>query len=183
MEAYLSDFGFRTRPAESAATGLDLARECHPDLIVLDLLLPDRSGYDFIESLKQDSRCADVPVLVVSAMAEVQDRVKALEVGADDFIVKGFERLEFEARSRRLLRLKRPLDQLNTRCDQAMRLAVTDSLTGLYTHGFMRETLDTQLRVPNDTVIPTRSSSPTSIISNRSMTATGMPRATRCCAR
>ncbi len=146
LEAYLSDFGFRTRPAESAATGLDLARECHPDLIVLDLLLPDRSGYDFIESLKQDSRCAHVPVLVVSAMAEVQDRVKALEVGADDFIVKGFERLEFEARSRRLLRLKHSLDHLNTRCDQAMRLAVTDSLTGLYTHGFMRETLDTQLR-------------------------------------
>jgi diguanylate cyclase (GGDEF)-like protein len=146
LEAYLKEFGFSTQPAESAAAGLRLARERGPDMVVLDLLLPDRSGYEFIASLKSDPQSSRVPILVVSAMSEVQDRVKALEAGADDFIVKGFERLEFEARSRRLLRLKRSLDQLNTRCDQALRQAVTDSLTGLYTHGFMRETLESQLQ-------------------------------------
>ena len=146
LEAYLGEFGFTARLADSAAAGHELARQCRPDLIVLDLLLPDKSGYDFIAALKADPLCAQVPILVVSAMSEVQDRVKALELGADDFIVKGFERLEFEARSRRLLRLKRSLDQLNSRCDQAMRRAVTDSLTGLYTQGFMRETLESQLQ-------------------------------------
>jgi diguanylate cyclase (GGDEF)-like protein len=146
LEAYLTEFGFQIRPAVSAATGLELVRETLPDLVVLDLLLPDRNGYDFIAALKSDPRCSCVPILVVSAMCEISDRVKALEVGADDFIVKGFERLEFEARSRRLLRLKRSLDQLNSRCDQALRRAVTDSLTGLYTRGFMLETLENQLQ-------------------------------------
>jgi putative two-component system response regulator len=124
---------------------LELVRECQPDLILLDLLLPDQNGYEFITTLKNDPQAAHVPILVVSAMSEVQDRVKALELGADDFIVKSFERLEFEARTRRLLRLKRSLDQLNTRCDQALQQAATDSLTGLYTHGFMRETLAKEL--------------------------------------
>ncbi len=146
LDAHLTDFQFETRTANNAATGLELVRECQPDLILLDLLLPDCNGYEFISTLKNDPAVSHVPILVVSAMSEVQDRVKALELGADDFIVKGFERLEFEARTRRLLRLKRSLDQLNTRCDQALQRAVTDSLTGLYTHGYMQETLEHDLQ-------------------------------------
>lgn len=147
LEAYLTEFHFQTHVAPSVADGWELARKCRPDLIVLDLLFPDGNGYDFIARIKSDPRCSHVPMLVVSAMSDVQDRVKALELGADDFIVRGFDRLEFEARTRRLLRLKRSLDQLHTRCDQALKQAVTDSLTGLYTQGFMRDTLQQQLQL------------------------------------
>ncbi|MGD9723518.1 MAG: response regulator [Pirellulales bacterium] len=147
LEAHLSNCQFQARTAGTAKDGLELVRACQPDLIVLDLLLPDCNGYEFIAALKEDVRTTQVPILVVSAMAEVGDRVKALELGADDFIVKGSERLEFEARTRRLLRLKRSLDQLHSRCDQALKRAVTDSLTGLYTHGFMQETLAQQLQI------------------------------------
>ncbi len=145
LEAQLAGLHCTTLGADTAAAGLELARQSAPDVILLDLLLPDRSGYDFISLIKNDPECSRVPILVVSAMSEVQDRVKALELGADDFIVKGFERLEFEARVRRLLRLKQSLDQLNHRCNEALQLAVTDSLTGLFTYGFMQETLNSQL--------------------------------------
>ncbi|HEX3725206.1 MAG TPA: response regulator [Pirellulales bacterium] len=145
LERQLTELDCSSLEAGSGGSGLRLFQERAPDLVVLDLLLPDQSGYEFIAAIKADPRHARVPILVVSAMAEVQDRVKALELGADDFIVKGFHPSEFEARVRRLLRLKRSIDRLKDHCTQAMRLAVTDGLTGLYTHGFMQETLKTQL--------------------------------------
>ncbi len=147
LEANLPAEKFEICWADNAVAGLELVRERQPDMVVLDLLLPDRDGYELISDLKNDPKCAQVPILVVSGMAQLSDRVKALEIGADDFIVKGFDRLEFDARTRRLLRLKRSLDQLNSRCDEAMRQAVTDSLTGAYTHGFMRETLQRELQL------------------------------------
>ena len=145
MQAQLAELKCETRGADSAEAGMALIREFSPALIVLDLLLPTCQGYEFIAALKSDRDCAHVPILVVSALSEVEDRVKALELGADDYITKGFERVEFEARVRRLLRLKNSLDKLNSRCNQAMQMAVTDSLTGLFTPGFMRETLQSQL--------------------------------------
>jgi len=145
MQAQLTELKCETRGAETAEAGMALIRECSPDLIVLDLLLPTCHGYEFIATLKKDRDCMHVPILVVSALSEVEDRVKALELGADDYITKGFERVEFEARVRRLLRLKDSLDKLNSRCNQALQKAVTDDLTGLFTAGFMRETLQSQL--------------------------------------
>jgi two-component system cell cycle response regulator len=141
LEAHLSELHCETCTADNAVDGLTLVQERQPDLLILDLLLPDRTGYELIASIKQDPSCSRVPIMVVSGMSELADRVKALEMGADDFIIKGFDRLEFEARTARLLRLKRSLDQLSTQCDEAMRQAVTDSLTGLFTQGYMRENL------------------------------------------
>jgi putative two-component system response regulator len=150
LEACLQELGCATRGVASVTEALASLHESRPDLIVLDLLLPERDGYDFIATFQNECTSDRVPILVVSAMSEVQDRVKALELGADDFIVKGFERSEFEARVRRLLRLKLTLDELNSRCSRALRLAITDSLTGLYTFGFMHETLRSQMRVAQD---------------------------------
>jgi putative two-component system response regulator len=145
LQIHLEDLGCETRCATNGAAGMQAAAEFLPDLIVLDILLPDQSGYDFITWLQSNPAFGHARTLVVSGMSEVQDRVKALELGADDFIVKGFDRSEFDARVRRLLRLKKSLDSLNSRCEKALQLAVTDSLTGLYTFGFMQETLQSQL--------------------------------------
>jgi len=145
LEAYLGELNVRIETASDSVSGRVALERESPDLLLLDLLLPDGNGYAMIEYIKTSETLANIPILVVSAMSQVHDRVKALELGADDFIVKGFERIEFEARVRRLLRLKHSLDALGNRCDQALRQAVTDSLTGLFTHGFLRETLASQL--------------------------------------
>lgn len=145
LEAYLNVFDCRIQTAADAASGLAMLKQAPPDLLVLDLMLPDASGFTVIEQMKAIPELAQIPVLVVSGMSQVQDRVRALELGADDFIVKNFDRLEFEARVRRLLRLKESIDQLNSRCNEALQQAVTDSLTGLFTHGFLQETLNRQV--------------------------------------
>jgi two-component system response regulator MprA len=87
--------------ARSGQDGLKLAREQEPDLIVLDVLLPDLDGFEVCRRLRGDG---DVPVLMLTARDEVADRVRGLDVGADDYLVKPFAVDEFLARIRALLR-------------------------------------------------------------------------------
>src|SRR3546814_2177795 len=72
------------------------------DLVVLDITLPGRSGFDILKGLRR--RSDSTPVLVLTARSEVDDRVSALDLGADDYLVKPFDFREFEARCRALLR-------------------------------------------------------------------------------
>jgi putative two-component system response regulator len=144
MEAYLGSDDRHLEIVHTVDSALAFLERESPDLVVLDLVLPGQTGYELIERMRQVPRHAHTPILVVSALVDVQDRVRALELGADDFILKGSDRAELQARARRLLRSKRSLDQLSQRCNHALRQAVTDGLTGLYTHGFMQDTLQRQ---------------------------------------
>jgi len=97
----------------TAATGrqaLDLARQCSPDLILLDLMLPEVDGLDVCRELRRTSQ---VPVIMVTARGEEIDRVVGLELGADDYIVKPFGMRELVARVRAVLRRAHPEDQEN----------------------------------------------------------------------
>ncbi len=93
--------GFSTFTAESAEEGMRLFRRVKPDLIVLDVMLPQRSGMDFCKALRRDST---VPVIIVSARADEADRIKGLELGADDYVVKPFNLAELSARVKAILR-------------------------------------------------------------------------------
>ena len=98
LSTYLGGLGCQIRSARDVEGALQLLESDAVDLVVLDLLLPGRSGFALVEQMRNNPRHAQTPILIVSAVAEVQERVKALELGADDFIVKGFDYLEFQAR-------------------------------------------------------------------------------------
>jgi two-component system, OmpR family, response regulator RegX3 len=93
--------GFDTSVAGSAAAALDLARQVRPDLVLLDVMLPDGSGFDVARELRRDSR---VPIIMLTARGEEADRVAGLELGADDYVVKPFSARELVARVRAVLR-------------------------------------------------------------------------------
>ena len=97
----LRDESCRTSEAGSVAQGLDVAAHERPDLVVLDLGLPDRDGVDFIRELRVWSA---VPVLVLSARADESDKIAALDAGADDYLTKPFGIGELRARVRAMLR-------------------------------------------------------------------------------
>ena len=97
----LRDESCRASEAGSVAQGLDLAARERPDLVVLDLGLPDRDGVDFIRELRVWSA---VPVLVLSARANESDKIAALDAGADDYLTKPFGIGELRARVRAMLR-------------------------------------------------------------------------------
>ena len=97
--------GFSTRTAETGSAGLDLAfQEPIPDLVLLDLMLPDTTGTEVCRTLRADPRTAKVPVIMVTARGEEVDRVVGFEVGADDYVVKPFSVRELLLRVRAVLR-------------------------------------------------------------------------------
>ncbi len=110
---------------------LQTVREQLPDLVLLDVMMPDLDGFTVCEALKQDPQTRDIPVLLMTARAEVESRIKGLELGAHDYIPKPFETSELIARVRAALRVKRLQDQLKDANRQLERLATSDALTDL----------------------------------------------------
>ena len=93
--------GFETLVAGTVAEALEKAREQLPDLVLLDVMLPDGSGYDVARTLRESSK---VPIIMLTARGEETDRIVGLELGADDYIVKPFSAREVAARIRAVLR-------------------------------------------------------------------------------
>lgn len=101
---YLEKNGYRVLTATDGQEGLAVARREKPDLVILDLLLPKLDGREVCKALRRDS---DVPIIMLTALAEEIDQVTGLEIGADDYIVKPFSPRAMVARVRALLRRTR----------------------------------------------------------------------------
>ncbi|WLB86128.1 response regulator transcription factor [Bradyrhizobium japonicum] len=108
--AELTERGFEVRWAPDGIDGLDRARESSPDALIVDRMLPGMDGLTVIEALRKDQ--VRTPVLVLSALGAVDDRVRGLRVGGDDYLTKPFALIELVARVEALLR--RPIDSRET---------------------------------------------------------------------
>ena len=101
VKSYLEGEGFRVVEATDGREALFVARHEKPDLIILDLMMPQVDGYEFMRLYKRE---ADVPVIMLTAKLEENDRVLGLEIGADDYVTKPFSLRELAARVRSVLR-------------------------------------------------------------------------------
>ena len=90
LEFNLRNAGFAVAAAETGGAGLEALRAQPTDVVVLDLMLPDMSGYDVCKVIRADPKLADTGVLMLTAKGEAEDRILGLEVGADDYVVKPF---------------------------------------------------------------------------------------------
>lgn len=104
VSAYLEREGYQVDSAADGDLALELARDTHPDLLVLDVMLPGRSGFDVLRQLRTDG--VDSAVIMLTARDELIDRVAGLEMGADDYVTKPFEPRELVARIGAVLRRK-----------------------------------------------------------------------------
>ena len=109
LEMNLRAEGYQVITAADSPTGLDLCLKQHPDLVLLDLMLPGGSGLDLLRILREKGRM--VPVLILTAMGEEEDIVKGLKLGADDYITKPFRLAELLARVDASLRRSRMAQQ------------------------------------------------------------------------
>jgi two-component system, OmpR family, phosphate regulon response regulator PhoB len=101
---HLTKEGYRVRTAEGGVEALEAASAERPDLVVLDLMLPSFSGYEVLAELKRRPELIDLPVIVLTARRDEADRVKGLELGADDYITKPFSPRELVLRVGAVLR-------------------------------------------------------------------------------
>lgn len=109
LEAYLDPLPLRVLTARDGQETLDIVRQQRPDLILLDIMMPRRSGFEVCRILKRDPRYQDLPIIMVTALNEVADMERARESGADHYLSKPVNKLELLDRVRQLLNL----DQLH----------------------------------------------------------------------
>ncbi len=124
LEAKLTQEYYQVAIAQSGEAALQLAADWHPDLILLDVMMPGMDGYEVCRSLKADMVTQHIPVVMVTALSEARDRVMGLEAGADDFLTKPLDDDLLFARVRSLLRLKRLQDEWQMRYETAQSLGI-----------------------------------------------------------
>ncbi len=107
LEAYLSGESVEIEMAFDGHEALAKVETFHPDIILLDIMMPRMSGYEVCKQLKQNAATKDIPILMVTALNEMGDIEKAVNAGCDDFLTKPVNRLELTTRVRSLLRVRR----------------------------------------------------------------------------
>jgi two-component system, cell cycle response regulator len=125
LEAKLTAEYYQVSSARDGFEALRMAADWQPDLILLDVMMPGMDGYECCAKLKEAPNTQHIPVVMVTALGEAQERVRGLEVGADDFLTKPVEYDTLKARVRSLVRLKRLLDECRARGETARALGLT----------------------------------------------------------
>jgi len=150
LEAVLSPKGFRVVTASTGEEALDVLGKEHPDLVLLDILMPGMDGYEVCHRIRQDPQTAFLPVIMITATGEEQ-KIRAIEAGADDFVNKPFDQAELLARVRSLVRVKRYHDTIENqaaelaRWNRELEQRVQDQIEQLERVGRLRRFLPAQL--------------------------------------
>jgi two-component system sensor histidine kinase/response regulator len=139
---FLKPQGYEIVMATDGEEGLKLVERERPDIILLDIMLPKLDGFAVCEQLKSNRRTKFIPIIMITALKDMKDKIRSLEVGADDFITKPFENIELLARVKSLLRLKEYHDELEEKNTQLARTNNTltqmdkfkEDLTNLIVH-------------------------------------------------
>lgn len=138
LDIWLSPEGLSVHSALTAADGLRLVCVLRPDLVLLDVDLPESSGFEICHRLKSDSATAEIPVIFLTGATRTGDKVRGLDLGAVDYVTKPFDPHELRARVRAALRTKRYQEMLSRR-------AQIDGLTGLRNRAYFDECLRREL--------------------------------------
>lgn len=118
LEAYLQK-EYEIIAAYGGMEALEIVREKDPDIILLDIMMPDITGYKVCEILKGSEKTRSIPIVMVTALSNIEDRIMGIKAGADDFLTKPLDRVEISTRVSSLLRIKHLHDDLIKERDQA----------------------------------------------------------------
>ncbi len=135
ISVQLRPFNYDIRKAFDGEEALARVKESAPDLILLDLMMPRMSGYEVCKILKNDPSTRLIPIIIVTALRELDDKIKAIELGADDFLMKPYNKLELVTRVKSLLRIKELYDDLDSSESVVFTLAETLEAKDVYTRG------------------------------------------------
>jgi len=135
LEAKLSAEYFDVVGALNGEEALRVAREEQPDIVLLDVMMPGMDGYEVCRRLKADPDTSHIPVVMVTALDQQQDRIAGLEAGADDFLTKPVEDVALFARVRSLTRLKMMTDELRLRHDTIAAFGLAPDVDAEHAHG------------------------------------------------
>ena len=162
LQRLLEADGLRVLTAADGEQALQVVHRDRPAVVLLDVMMPGRNGFEVCEAVKRDAETRLTPVVLLTGLGAVEDRVRGIEAGADDFLIKPFERAELLARVRSLLRMKAYTDELERAETVLMALARSIEAKDPYTEGHCERlsayaaALGEHLGQPGETVVALR---------------------------
>lgn len=146
IQAHLQNENYDISLARSGEETLSAVQGSHIDLILLDILLPGMNGFDVCRRLKESDQTRDIQIVAVTCLQDLESKLKGLELGVDEFLVKPINEQELRVRVRALLKKKVYLDRLHVNYESAIQYAITDQRTGLFNHGYFEHILGLEIK-------------------------------------
>lgn len=146
IRSHLKDMPLELEIAKTGSEAISRIRSDKIDLILLDILLPDMTGFEICQRLKEMDKNFDAPIIIITCLHDLESRITGLELGVDDFLVKPINRQELAVRIRALLEKKQQLNKLRTHYETALNSAIYDWLSGVYNHGYFKRFLDLEIK-------------------------------------
>jgi two-component system cell cycle response regulator len=142
LKVRLDALGYRTVTASDGEAALKMVAESPPDLILLDVMMPNMDGNEVARRIKGDKSLPYIPIIMQTALDTTHSKVVGLEAGADDYITKPINYAELQARMGAALRIKVLQDEVKAKNVQLAEMAITDALTGVFNRRHLDELLD-----------------------------------------
>ena len=146
IEQFLKNEPYELSFVKTGEEAISIVLNQKIDLILLDLILPGIDGFKVFQRIKALEHTKDIQVVIITCMNDLESKLKGIELGVDDFLVKPINQREIVARVKVLLRKKSYIDKLHSHYDMAMNAAISDGLTGLYNHTYFKHFLDLEVK-------------------------------------
>ncbi len=145
IQCYLQDQPYRLIHVGNGEEALSLIKKEKIDLIILDILLPSMSGFDICQLMKEETATRNIQILMITCLEDLDNKVKGIEMGADDYVIKPIHSRELLARINTLLKKKKFLDSLASNYESALNAATVDGLTMLSNHTYFKKFLELEV--------------------------------------
>lgn len=146
LKDYVESLNCTVITAADGNTALEVTQNHALDLILLDIILPDLGGMELLEMVRQQKNLLQLPVIIISGLSDSDSKLKALEIGADDYITKPIDFNELQIKMRTVLRKKFYYEEVTQNYHHAVKKSITDSLTELYNRGYFHEFLEREIK-------------------------------------
>jgi putative two-component system response regulator len=154
LRAMLTPLEYEVLQAENGRDALDVLRRVDTDLVLLDIMMPDMNGYETCRRIKNNPKTQMVPVVLVTALGDMESRIKGLEAGANDFLTKPVNRLELVARAKSLIKLSQTHNSLTSIENVLFSLARAVEAKDAYTQGHTERVANLSLAIGRKLKLP-----------------------------
>ncbi len=137
--------GYRVEVAQHGAEAMEHISREMPDLVLLDLMMPQKDGFAVLKELREGTNTRDLPVIVLTAIGDMDGKIRGMELGADDYVTKPFKLIELQTRINSALLVRDYRRKLAAAEDQLAQLRAVDPLTGAGTYSQLKASLDAEL--------------------------------------
>jgi two-component system cell cycle response regulator len=146
IQSYLRGEPYQIKLVKNGEETISCVRQEEIDLILLDILLPGMDGFEVCRRLKKEEQTRNIQIVAITSLRDLESKIKGIEHGVDDYLVKPINRHELGVRVKALIKKKAYLDSLHAGYEIAVHSAITDKLTGLYNQAYFNHFLDFEIK-------------------------------------